>query len=141
MIRAVLLAALSLATMAATSLAQSKPSGDCGEVVTIPTHDRTTTRYALARPTTPLPGEPIAIVLLPGGGGHLRDITARTNGVREQVTGGQPRRLRGAVAALLHRPGGRGRGRHRALHPRRNLLAHTTARRPAVALTMRAAGD
>ena len=49
---------------------------DCGEVVTIPTHDRTTTRYALARPTAAITGEPIAVMLLPGGGGHL-DLDAR----------------------------------------------------------------
>ena len=47
------------------------PTG-CGEVITLETHGGTTTRYALASP----PGEPapsgrIALVLLPGGGGHL----------------------------------------------------------------------
>jgi hypothetical protein len=67
----VALAALGVATVTATSIAQSKPSSDCGEVVTIQTHDRSTTRYAFTRPTTPAKGEPIAIVLLAGGGGHL----------------------------------------------------------------------
>ena len=39
----------------------------CGEVVTIPTHGNTTTRYAFASP----PGAKVALVLLAGGGGHL----------------------------------------------------------------------
>ena len=44
----------------------------CGEVVTIETHDRTTTRYALAYPPAPPPqGVRLALVLLVGGGGHL----------------------------------------------------------------------
>ena len=85
MIRPAVLAAFYPVMLAATGFAQAKPASDaCGEVVTIPTHDRTTTRYALARPTTPVPGEPIAIVLLPGGGGHL-NLDAK----------GCPRALRG----------------------------------------------
>ena len=54
---------------ATTSLAQSNaaPLSGCGEVVTIGTHDRTTTRYAFAPPQ----GARIALVLLVGGGGHL----------------------------------------------------------------------
>lgn len=66
-------AALSL-TLASASLAQSGASapGACGEVVTIATHGRTTTRYALAHPkSAPAQGARIALVLLPGGGGHL----------------------------------------------------------------------
>lgn len=44
----------------------------CGELVSIPTHDRTTTRYALAHPQPASTGEArIALVLLPGDGGHL----------------------------------------------------------------------
>ncbi len=39
----------------------------CGEVVTIPTHGNTTTRYAFASP----PDAKGALVLLAGGGGHL----------------------------------------------------------------------
>jgi hypothetical protein len=41
--------------------------GACGEVVIIPTHDSTTTRYAFASP----PAAKFALVLLAGGGGHL----------------------------------------------------------------------
>lgn len=40
----------------------------CGEVVTIVTHDGTTTRYSLARPGV---SNPPALVLLVGGGGYL----------------------------------------------------------------------
>jgi pimeloyl-ACP methyl ester carboxylesterase len=39
----------------------------CGEVVTVPAHDGTTMRFALVVP----PGAKAALVLLPGGGGHL----------------------------------------------------------------------
>jgi hypothetical protein len=47
-------------------------STGCGEVVTLATHDRTTTRYALASPpTAPAQGDRTALVLLVGGGGHL----------------------------------------------------------------------
>jgi hypothetical protein len=84
MTRAVVFATLCVVTAAATCSAQSKPSAACGEVVTIQTHDRTTTRYAFARPTAPAQGEPIAVVLLPGGGGHL-DLDAN----------GCPRALKG----------------------------------------------
>lgn len=46
--------------------------GQCGEVVQIETHDKTTTRYALALPSASAPGgERIALVLFAGGGGHL----------------------------------------------------------------------
>jgi len=59
---------------ATASLAQSNaaPRAGCGEVVTIQTHGRTTTRYSLA-PTqgAPVQGGRIALVLLVGGGGHL----------------------------------------------------------------------
>jgi hypothetical protein len=63
-----LLVALLVLTMSA-SLAQSNAAahGGCGEVVTIQTHGRTTTRYALASAQ----GARIAVVLLVGGGGHL----------------------------------------------------------------------
>jgi pimeloyl-ACP methyl ester carboxylesterase len=66
---------LFLASMAASSVAQplvSPPANICGEVVTIATHDRTTTRYAFAqKPDAPARGAPIALVLLVGGGGVL----------------------------------------------------------------------
>jgi pimeloyl-ACP methyl ester carboxylesterase len=68
--RVVPLVALCLFALATAGFAQPRPSGDCGELVTIPTHDKTTTRYALSRPAA-AQGEAIAIVLLPGGGGHL----------------------------------------------------------------------
>jgi len=65
------MAALHVAIGTASAVAQPKSSGGCGEAVTLQTHDRTTTRYAFARPTGPAHGEPIAVVLLPGGGGHV----------------------------------------------------------------------
>lgn len=44
----------------------------CGEVVTIDTHDRSTTRYSLAQPQRAnAQGAPIALVLLAGGSGHV----------------------------------------------------------------------
>jgi len=51
---------------------QGGDGGACGEVVTIQTHDGTTTRYALAYPR-PAPAEEgrVALVLLVGGAGHL----------------------------------------------------------------------
>jgi len=59
------------ATAAAISHAASA-TGGCGEVVTIRTHGRTTTRYALAHPQgLPAGGGRIALVLLAGGGGRL----------------------------------------------------------------------
>src|SRR5262245_59250348 len=81
--RAALLATLCLMTVATAGFAQPKPSGECGVVVTIPTHDKTTMRYALSRPAS-AQGEPIAVVLLPGGGGYL-DLDAK----------GCPRALKG----------------------------------------------
>jgi hypothetical protein len=48
------------------------PAAPCGDVVTLQTHGRTTTRYALTVPkAAPPPGAQIALVLLVGGGGHL----------------------------------------------------------------------
>ncbi len=52
--------------VAAAAPAAAEP---CGEVVTIPTHDATTMRFALAGPQ-PAQGR-TALVLLPGGGGFL----------------------------------------------------------------------
>ena len=64
-----------LVSATAVSFAQSNaapPADDCGEVVTIDTHGRTTTRYALAQPRgAPAQSGRIALVLLVGGGGHL----------------------------------------------------------------------
>ena len=70
---ALAVAALALATPAAPALAQSKGKATkvCGEVVTLKTHDGTTTRYALAGPEEAPAGDRIALVLLVGGGGDL----------------------------------------------------------------------
>ena len=62
-----------LSTFGGTSVhAQSNVTEGCGELVTIHTHDRTTTRYALAYPQpAPAGGARAALILLAGGGGHL----------------------------------------------------------------------
>ncbi len=66
------LAALLLATTMALAQTQTDGAGHCGEVVTVGTHGRTTTRYALAYPQPePAPAGRVALVLLVGGGGHL----------------------------------------------------------------------
>ena len=67
-IRACLSAAL-FALAVPASVAQANPAAQsgCGEVVTIQTHGRTTTRYVLASPQNAR----MALVLLVGGGGHL----------------------------------------------------------------------
>ncbi len=44
----------------------------CGEVVTLQTHDGTTTRYALTLPNDGAPQPRAALLLLAGGGGDLR---------------------------------------------------------------------
>ena len=54
-------------SVAAISAAAQAP---CGELVKLQTHSGTTTRYALSRPKADAGGERIALVLLPGGGGH-----------------------------------------------------------------------
>jgi len=70
-----LLVLLSLAMAIAVTDAQPAalpPAAGCGEVVTVATHDRTTTRYALGhKDGAPVSGAPIALVLLVGGGGVL----------------------------------------------------------------------
>ena len=64
-------AGLTLALLSPPSLAAAS-SESCGEVIAVETHNRTTTRYALARPQgAPAKDSPVALVLLPGGGGHL----------------------------------------------------------------------
>lgn len=52
--------------------AQSSGANGCGELVTISTHNRTTTRYVFAR-SQPVPAGSIraTMILLAGGGGHL----------------------------------------------------------------------
>jgi hypothetical protein len=83
--RSNLAALMALAVVAAAlGVARAKAPGDCGEVVTIQTHGRTTTRYAFERSTGPAQGDAIAVVLLPGGAGHL-DLDAQ----------GCPRALKG----------------------------------------------
>jgi hypothetical protein len=74
-LRSSLLVLLFLAWSTAASVAQpaaAPPASGCGEVVTIATHGRTTTRYAFARKAgAPSRGVPTALVLLVGGGGQL----------------------------------------------------------------------
>jgi hypothetical protein len=71
---------------ATTCRAQSEsPARRCGEVVAIETHDRSTTRYAFTSPPqSASQTNPITLVLLPGGSGHL-DLDEQ----------GCPRELRG----------------------------------------------
>ena len=69
------LSVLAVAFSATACLAQPNAAlatDSCGEVVTIETHGRTTTRYAFASPP-PVPAQSarIAVVLLVGGGGYL----------------------------------------------------------------------
>jgi hypothetical protein len=96
-VRSVRTACLILGTLvflsATVARAQSARAG-CGEVVTIETHDRTATRYALApSQAAPAQGARVALVLLVGGGGHL-----------ELDDHGCPRALRGnsLVRSLPH---------------------------------------
>ena len=56
-----------------SSIAQpsaAPPANSCGEVITVETHDRTTTRYALAQ-GAPAEDARIVLVLLVGGGGNI----------------------------------------------------------------------
>ena len=69
-----LMPGLSLLMLTATAVAHADaaPPVRCGEVVTVETHGRTTTRYALAHPpAAPAQAARVALVLLVGGGGHL----------------------------------------------------------------------
>jgi hypothetical protein len=60
-----------LSAIAALGQSNVAAATACGEVVTIETHDRTATRYALAYPQpAPPQGVRVALVLLVGGGGH-----------------------------------------------------------------------
>jgi hypothetical protein len=83
------------AMMVVIALAEPRvASGEsaCGEVVKLPTHDRTTTLYSLSAPSAKSQDR-ISLVLLVGGGGHL-NLDA----------GGCPRALRGnsLVRSLPH---------------------------------------
>jgi len=68
----ILAALLLLWPPAALAQPTAAPPTGCGEVITLETHGRTTTRYALASPAgAPAQSGRIALVLLVGGGGHL----------------------------------------------------------------------
>jgi hypothetical protein len=72
-LRAATLAAL-LAHAALDALAQPNAgaAARCGQVVALLTHGLTSTRYTLAYPpNAPAPPDRVALVLLPGGGGHI----------------------------------------------------------------------
>jgi pimeloyl-ACP methyl ester carboxylesterase len=74
--RVALAAALATAFTAlwvSTAQPSAEPPADaCGEVTTIETHNRTTTRYTLAHPQSSSgEGARISLVLLVGGGGNL----------------------------------------------------------------------
>lgn len=63
-----------LALLASASLAQPRPAPDagrCGEVLTLATHDGSTTRVAFLAPAAGNQGTAITLVLLPGGSGHV----------------------------------------------------------------------
>jgi hypothetical protein len=66
--RTALRLAIGMASLLTTmAVAQPNAPSGCGDVVVIPTHDGTTTRYAYAAPAN----AKAALVLLAGGGGHL----------------------------------------------------------------------
>jgi hypothetical protein len=71
--RGLAVAGLALGTLVWPALAQSTNASAkvCGEVVTLKTHDGTTTRYTLAGPNEEPSGDRIALALLVGGGGDL----------------------------------------------------------------------
>ncbi len=63
---------LLLATVSVAQTPSASGDGRCGEVMTIQTRDSSTTRYAFVPPAEPgKQGDPITIVLLPGGSGHV----------------------------------------------------------------------
>jgi hypothetical protein len=99
-----------LLLLAATPLARPNagPLTPCGEVVTIETHGRSTTRYALSYPEgTPAQAGRIALVLLVGGGGRLN---LDDKGCARELTGNSLVRLlpyfdrAGFVTALVDAP-------------------------------------
>lgn len=67
--------AAQLLLFATASLAQVQPAsngGLCGKVITVETRDNSRTRYAFVPPPEPEErGNPITLVLLPGGSGHV----------------------------------------------------------------------
>jgi hypothetical protein len=64
--------ALAVAFAAMPVCAQPASDRTCGEVVTVETHDRTTTRYAITMPQDGAPAPRAALVLMVGGGGDLK---------------------------------------------------------------------
>lgn len=61
------------ALFAGASLAQAPAAGEqrCGEVLSVQTRERSTTRYAFVPPpAAAAQGQPITLLLLPGGSGH-----------------------------------------------------------------------
>lgn len=72
MIQSALIPALLLcATTTLAQTAANAPAG-CGKLVSIETHDRTTTKYSLSGPSAaPTSGAPITLLLLIGGGGII----------------------------------------------------------------------
>ena len=95
-----------------TTIAVAQPSSpadnSCGEVITLETHDRTTSRYTLARAQRRAAQEtPMALVLLVGGGGHL-DLDDQ--GCPRQLTGNSLVRMlslfhdAGFITALVDAP-------------------------------------
>ena len=101
-------ALLLLSATASPAQSNAAPLTGCGEVVTIGSHDGTTTRYALAYPQgAPPKGARIALVLLVGGGGHL-DLDGK--GCPRALTGNSLVRMlplfhsAGFVTALVDAP-------------------------------------
>ena len=62
---------LLLLLMHAPAMAQDTKA-DCGQIVSIATHEGTTTRYALSLPAANAPTPPAVLVLMVGGGGDLK---------------------------------------------------------------------
>jgi len=96
-------AAVGVLTIASISPAMAT----CGEVVTLDTHDGTTTRYSLAGVSA---DASVALVLLPGGGGNLK---LKNNGCPRKYKGNSLGRKQalfhaaGLVTALVDAPSDR----------------------------------
>ena len=82
----------------------------CGEVVSVPTHDNTTMRYALVVPQ----GAQAALVLLPGGAGHL-DLGGGAASCHGGGRGGQRHHRRLQLRAVSPAQHHGGRSRHQAV--------------------------
>lgn len=66
-----LFACVLLLVMHALAMAQDV-KGDCGQIVSIASHEGTTTRYALTAPADTAPAPRAVLMLMAGGGGDLR---------------------------------------------------------------------